>query len=98
MKIHYTARALRDIDQLQAYVSKHSSSGSRNIRRRIRGLLEFLKRNPLAGQQTDVSGLRRIVATPYPYIIFYRPSTTQILVIAVQHGARDPASAPDAET
>jgi plasmid stabilization system protein ParE len=35
-------------------------------------------------------GIRRAVARPYPYVIFYRPDTTGIVVHAVRHAAREP--------
>jgi hypothetical protein len=45
-----------------------------------------------AGPATHIGkqGIRRAVARPYPYVIFYRPDTTGIVVHAVRHAAREP--------
>ena len=34
--------------------------------------------------------MRRIAATPEPYLIFYEPVGGEVVVIGVRHGARDP--------
>jgi plasmid stabilization system protein ParE len=39
---------------------------------------------------TGKQGIRRAVARPYPYVIFYRPDTMGIVVHAVRHAARKP--------
>jgi plasmid stabilization system protein ParE len=30
--------------------------------------------------------------TPYPYLVFYEPTETEIIIHAVRHAARDPSS------
>ena len=40
--------------------------------------------------------MRRIPATPYPYLIFYEVSGDEIVVHAVRHSARDPSDLPGA--
>ena len=38
--------------------------------------------------------MRRIAATPEPYLIFYEPVGGEVVVIGVRHGARDPSTMP----
>ena len=38
--------------------------------------------------------MRRIVVSPYPYLIFSRATGEAIVIHAVRHGARNPASMP----
>jgi toxin ParE1/3/4 len=45
---------------------------------------------PQIGVQTDEPGIRRIVARPYPYLIFYEPTETTLIVHAIIHAARRP--------
>jgi len=54
----------------------------------------LLLQHPLSGQRTSTPRLRRIVTTPYPYLIFYEPADDEIIIIGVRHAARDPASMP----
>ena len=43
---------------------------------------------------TDDPSIRRMTTSPYPYLIFYEPTETEIIIHAVRHGARDPSDAP----
>ncbi len=45
---------------------------------------------PATSAHIGKQGIRRAVARPYPYVIFYRPDTTGIVVHAVRHAARKP--------
>jgi toxin ParE1/3/4 len=51
--------------------------------------------NPGLGRRTSNGRLRRIGATPYPYLVFYEWTADEVIVIAIRHAARDPASMPD---
>ena len=50
--------------------------------------------HPRSGQPTSLGGMRRMVVTPYPYLIFYEPGDGEIIV-GIRHGARDPSSMPN---
>jgi toxin ParE1/3/4 len=39
--------------------------------------------------------LRRVVAHPYPYLIFYTASDDEVVVHGVRHAARRPSSMPE---
>jgi toxin ParE1/3/4 len=43
---------------------------------------------------TDDPAIRRLTTTPYPYLIFYEVTETEIIVHAIRHGARDPSGMP----
>jgi plasmid stabilization system protein ParE len=45
---------------------------------------------PEAGRVTKKVNFRRIVASPYPYVIFYRADATEIVIHGVRHAARRP--------
>jgi hypothetical protein len=42
------------------------------------------------GRAIDRPGYRRIIANPYPYVILYRPTASEIVVHGVRHAARKP--------
>jgi toxin ParE1/3/4 len=54
------------------------------------GLAGFIQGQPHGGQKTSEPGLRRIVATPYPYLVFYEVKDDEVVIV----GARDPGSMP----
>ena len=45
---------------------------------------------PNAGQATSRQGVRRVILTPYPYVIFYRVTAAEIVVMRFRHAARKP--------
>jgi toxin ParE1/3/4 len=49
-------------------------------------------RHPYAGQVTSKPRARRISAAPYPFVIFYEVTDEEIIIVAVRHTSRDPAS------
>ena len=50
----------------------------------------LLLQHPFAGQATARRGVRRIVASPYPYIVTYRIGNDKIIIRSVRHSARRP--------
>ncbi len=66
------------------------------MRSRFRTALRLVTEHPYSGQRTDHPGMRRIVLTPYPYLIFYSVMETDLVVVRVGHAARDPGTMPDA--
>ncbi|TFF24793.1 type II toxin-antitoxin system RelE/ParE family toxin [Jiella endophytica] len=95
LTLRYTPRALVELDEILEYIGEQSPNGADKVRNRLRGIIDFLCSYPLAGQATDLPMLRRIVARPYPYLIFYQVLDGEIVVIAVRHAARDPHTMPD---
>ncbi|CAN7310513.1 type II toxin-antitoxin system RelE/ParE family toxin [Rhizobium sp. LjRoot254] len=95
MRLRYTPEALVELDGVLADIAEHSPQGARRVQARIKAIIDLLLRHPNAGQLTSLKPMRRIVATPYPYLIFYEPHAEEIIVIGVRHSARDPRSMPD---
>jgi plasmid stabilization system protein ParE len=46
------------------------------------------------GQPTDLEGVRRILVSPYPYLIFYRVTEDTVIIMRIWHAARNPSGAP----
>ena len=47
--------------------------------------------HPFAGQATNRRGIRRVVVTPYPYVLTYRVAEDEIIVRTIRHAARRPS-------
>lgn len=56
---------------------------------RLQEAAALILQHPQAGLPTSRAGLRRIVAYPYPYLIFYEATDTEIIIHGIRHGARD---------
>jgi plasmid stabilization system protein ParE len=40
------------------------------------------------GQATDLPGVRRLTLSPYPYLIFYRATESEVIVQRMRHTSR----------
>ncbi len=96
MRLRYTLPALADLAAILDYIAGHSPQAAARVHVRIETVINLLLSHPRIGAQTDDPGIRRINASPYPYLIFYEISGGDIIVHAVRHGARDPSTMPGA--
>jgi toxin ParE1/3/4 len=90
VKVRYTRRALRQLAEILDYIGAGSPQGADNVQRRIQAVIDLLAEHPNSGRLTGKEGIRRAVARPYPYLIFYRPDATGIVVLSIRHAARRP--------
>jgi toxin ParE1/3/4 len=95
VKLRYTLRAAAELDKALEYIEARSPQGADRVRARIQTVINLLLRHPYAGQPTSKRRLRRIVASPYPYVIFYRATKDEIVIHGVRHGARRSVSMAD---
>jgi toxin ParE1/3/4 len=94
VKLRYTLRGAVELDEVLAYISARSPQGARRVQARIQVIINLLLQHPRAGRLTDKGRLRRIIASPYPYLIFYRATEDEIVIHGVRHSARHPSSMP----
>lgn len=95
MKLRYTLRAAEELDQVLSYIDERSPRGAHQVRERIKTIVDLIALHPHAGRLTDSPGLRCVVAHPYPYLIFYSATETEVVVQGVRHAARSPSFIPD---
>ena len=94
MKLRVTRRAATQIEKALEYIEAESPQGANRMRERIQTLFLLLTHHPYAGQLTDLPGVRRLVVSPYPYLIFYRVTDDEVIVQRMRHTSRRPRSAP----
>jgi toxin ParE1/3/4 len=95
VKLRYTLRAAAELDEVLTYIEERSPQGARRVQTRIQVVIDLLLRHPHAGQLTSKGRLRRMVASPYPYLIFYQAAEDEIVIHGVRHSARRPSSMPE---
>jgi plasmid stabilization system protein ParE len=88
--LRYTPRAVAQIDKAVAYIAAESPQGASNIRARLLTILTMLRDQPAAGRPTSRPLVRRVVVTPYPYLLDYRVTASEIIVLRFRHAARRP--------
>lgn len=94
MRLRYTLPALADLGAILDYIAAHSPQGARRVQARIQILTDLLLQHPYIGRRTDDPAIRRLVITPYPYLVFYEATESEIIIHAVRHAARDPRNMP----
>lgn len=94
MRLRYTRPALADLESALDYIAAESPEGARRVQRRIQHVLDLLLVHPNIGTRTNDPAIRRLTATPYPFLIFYEIQEHEIVVHAVRHAARDPSTMP----
>ena len=94
MRLRYTLPALADLISILDYIADRSPQGAAHVHARIQGITNLLLEHPLAGAPTDDPTIRRMPATPYPYLIFYEATDDEIIIHAVRHGTRNPSDNP----
>lgn len=88
VNVRYTRRALAQIDRALTYVEERSPQGAARIRDRIMDLVTLLQEHPYAGRTTSRPAVRRLFTQPYPYLIDYRVTSTEIIIMRFRHAAR----------
>jgi len=94
VKVRFTIPALDDLEEIAGYLASRSPQGARKVLSRMRALAGLLPEHPRMGTRTDDPSIRRLVVTPYPYLIFYEIGAEEIIIHAVRHAAREPSSMP----
>jgi plasmid stabilization system protein ParE len=94
VKLRYTVPALADLDSILNYIATNSPHGAKHVQTRIQAIVDLLLVYPNIGIRTDDPVIRRLTTPPYPYLVFYEVTETEIIIHAVRHAARDPSGMP----
>jgi len=90
MRVRYTATALRELDEILAYIADRNAAAAASVRARVEDLVEQLSNFPFLAQETELKGVRRVPLGSYPYNIFYIVDVDEIVILRIRHGARRP--------
>jgi len=94
VRLRYTLPALADLTEILDYIAAHSPQGAKRVQARIQALIDLLLLHPRIGTRTDNPVIRRLVMSPYPYVVFYEATESEIIIHAVRHLARNPSGIP----
>jgi plasmid stabilization system protein ParE len=94
VNLRYTLPALADLASILDYIAARSPQGARRVQARLQTVVDLLLLYPGLGIRTNDPVIRHVTATPYPYLIFYEATESEIIIHAIRHAARDPSSMP----
>jgi len=95
LRLRYTAQASIEVDAVLAYIKAKSPQGAARVKQRIDQITTMLLQYPGTGRLTRRGRLRRVVVSPYPYLIFYEATGDEVVIHGVRHAARRPSSMPE---
>ncbi len=96
MRLRYTEVALAELAAILDDKAIHAPQSAQRVQARIKVIIDLLLQHPRIGTRTDDPAIRRMTTLQYPYLVFYEPTDSEIIIHAVRHGARDPADMPGA--
>jgi plasmid stabilization system protein ParE len=90
MKVRFSSRALKQIDDIADYVAAQSPRVADAIVRRIETMAALIGNHPGIGRPTSKARVRVFSVLPYPYLLFYEADEVrgEIVVLLVRHAAR----------
>ncbi len=94
MKTRLSRAAAEDLREVLVLLSEQSPSAARGFRDRFRRLRTRIGDFPESGRTTDDASLRVVNMGRYPYLVFFERVDTQIVIMRIVHGARDPQTLP----
>ena len=91
MKVRFTARALRQIEDIGAYVARENPRAADQLVNRIRSTCRLLAEHAFAGHPSEIRRVRVLTMARDPYRIFYKvlPSA-EVEILHVRHTSRRP--------
>ena len=73
MKVRFSRLAVRELDEILAYISLNNPVAAQRFERRVRGIATRLGQFPESAQAVaERPGVRRIPLLKYPYVIYYK--------------------------
>jgi plasmid stabilization system protein ParE len=89
MRVVYTAEALRDLDEILAFIGAHYPAIAATFLRRLEMIERRLARWPESAEEVEQRpGVRVVPFIRYPYKLFYQVRKDAIEILHVHHAAR----------
>ncbi|PTM40481.1 type II toxin-antitoxin system RelE/ParE family toxin [Bosea sp. 124] len=89
MKVHWSSRALAEIDTIFAFVAAADRALAERLTFEIEARAAKMAEYPEMGRPGRVDGTREFVVTGTPYIIPYRVRDGRVEILAALHASRE---------
>jgi toxin ParE1/3/4 len=88
MRIRYSETALRELNEIFAYIFERDQSVAAAVVERVERLATLFGEFPFVGHDTDETGVRMAPLVRYPFLIFYTVNDDEVVILHVRHAAR----------
>jgi plasmid stabilization system protein ParE len=89
LQVRFLPEAREEFDRAIDWYSHRGKSLAQDFVARIRDIVKRVASNPRI-HQLAYSDVRKAVVTRFPYVVLYRESGGELIVIGVFHSSRDP--------
>lgn len=88
MRVRYTRTALEEIEGIFSYIAKDNPQAAAEVVAVFEKAVTRLANYPQSAVETDIAGVRAVLALPHPYLIFYSIESETLVIRNVRHAAR----------
>jgi toxin ParE1/3/4 len=88
MRVRWTRRALRALDDIAKYIAPDRPMAASRMVDRIREAVDLLSNYPESGRQGRVEGTRELIISGTPFIVPYRVHEDELQILTILHAAR----------
>lgn len=88
MKWRLLPRAVRDLEQIEEYVSRDNPGAAASVANRLVQSFHLLARSPDVGRPTARAGVREWSVPGLPYVVPYRVGPSGVEILRVWHTRR----------
>jgi addiction module RelE/StbE family toxin len=91
MKLRFTPRATQDLTEIADYIRERNPAAALRVRGAILRSLENLVLFPEVGRRQTIEGVRKLVTSKYPYLVYYSydQAAEEIVILSIRHSARE---------
>lgn len=88
MRVRWLKRALRDLDEAEAYIAQDDPQVAAGVVLRIVLAVSLLKEQPGIGRSGRVPGTKELIVPNTPFIVPYRVKDDTVQILRVYHSSR----------
>ena len=88
MRVRWLDRALRDLNEAEAYIAKDDPQAAAGVVLRIVRAASQLKDQPGIGRTGRVPGTKELIVPKTPFIVPYRVKDDTVQILRVYHSSR----------
>jgi plasmid stabilization system protein ParE len=89
LRVRYTLAAQRDLYGVAEYYEQQRPGLGLAFLSEVDACIELILANPLMSQEI-AQGMRRSLTRKFPYAVYYRYTSNNIIVLGVFHSSRSP--------
>lgn len=90
MRVRYSENASGELHRILEYIAQENPTAAEAVARRIGAVIDRLALFPGTGHSCDIEGVLVAPLVRFPYSIYYTVEHGELLILHVQHGARQP--------